>query len=227
MTLNEIVSDIILIARGARVSQSEVISKRQVEYWVNSYRALLFKQSYEKHYEIDRAYVQPLNCLELTPVELSECPAILTTNKIISCTTELPKPLVTRKGNMFTFVGDIHGKPFQLTNEENIYYYSKRKYTGKDIYAFYRDNKIYVVHGKAMNKLTIKAVWEDPTKLMGYVNNCTNMDSYTIDDEYPISMNVIPILKEMILQKELKLTLSDFSDYENDGSPKVQPNTKQ
>ena len=45
VTLDNIITDLLKIARGSKVSQSETISRRQLEEWVNEYRALLIKQA--------------------------------------------------------------------------------------------------------------------------------------------------------------------------------------
>lgn len=226
MTLNEIVKDIMLLARGEQLSQSEPLQEAQVIYWINTYRALLFKQQFEKNYEIDRSYVQSLNCLTLTEIDPLECPSIVTTERRVSRTVEIPKPIVTRRGNCFTFVGNVHGKPFQLTNEENIYYLSSRKYTKKDTYCYYKDSRIYVVHSPMLEYITLRGVFEDPTDLVAYTNNCTNMASFTIDSEYPLSANIIPILKDMIITRELRLVTTMPSDTSNDSVPKVSQNIK-
>ena len=225
MTLNQIVKDILLIARGGHVSQSENISDRQVAFWVNSYRAILFKQSYDKYSEIDRGYIQALNCMELEEVDTSECPTLVTTNRTIMRTKlDIPKPIATRRGLCFTFIGDIHGKPFQLSTEENIPYYLSRKYSGKDVYVFLRDRRIYVVGNKKLERLSVRGVFEDPTELATYVDNCNNMASYTVDSPYPIGANIIPVLKEMILSKEMRIETSALSDNDNDSNNKQSQN---
>jgi len=225
MTLNEIVKDILLIARGGKVSQSEVITDSQVAFWVNTYRAMLFKQSYDKNAEIDRSYIQSLNCLELEDIDTAECPSLVTTNRVIMRTAvEVPKPIVTRKGLCFTFIGDVHGKPFQFTSEENIYYYVNRKYSGKDIYCFYRDRKLYIVGTAKLKYLTVRGVFEDPTELANYVNNCSQMNDYTIDDPYPIGANIIPVMKDLILVKEMKMEVQSPSDNDNNANNKVSAN---
>lgn len=226
MTLNEIVKDIMLLARGEKLSQSEPLQEAQVVYWINTYRSLLFKQQFEKNYEIDKSYVQGLNCLQLTEIDPLECPSVVTTERRISRTEVIPKTIVTRRGNCFTFIGDIHGKPFQMTNEENIYFYSQRKYTAKDTYCFLKDQRIYVVHNPMLEYVTVRGVFEDPTSLSLYTNNCTSMANFTIDSEYPLSANVIPILKEMIMTKEIRLVTTLPSDNDNDANSKVSPNIK-
>lgn len=229
MRLDEIVTDVMLLARGMKLTQSETIQRPQVIYWINAYRAILFKQSMDKNNEIDRAYIQSLNCMSLSQIDKSECTAIVNTNRILLRTAEIPKPIITRKGNCFTFIGDIHGKPYQLTTEDNIYFNLKRKYSGRDIYAYYKDTRIYIVSPQNPNLkyITIRGVFEDPTLLANYTDNCTKMATFTLESDYPISMNVIPIIKDMIISREIKVGIGMYSDNDNDANAKYSPNTKQ
>jgi hypothetical protein len=43
MTLNEIVDNILLIARNNNISESDHLSRAQIEKWVIGYRAMLIK----------------------------------------------------------------------------------------------------------------------------------------------------------------------------------------
>ena len=45
-TLNTIIDDIMLSIRNGRISESENISRIQVEQWIHQYRAMLIKQGY-------------------------------------------------------------------------------------------------------------------------------------------------------------------------------------
>jgi hypothetical protein len=43
MTLNELCDDILLEARNNQITESEKLSKRQIEIWIKTYRAYLLK----------------------------------------------------------------------------------------------------------------------------------------------------------------------------------------
>ena len=61
ITLNTITTDLLNIIRGAQVTQSEPISKRQLEAWVHQYRALLIKQEMDKGKMPNPDYIQTLH----------------------------------------------------------------------------------------------------------------------------------------------------------------------
>nr|DAL58529.1 MAG TPA_asm: Structural protein [Bacteriophage sp.] len=43
MTLNELVQDVLLEARNNQITESEKLSRHQIEIWIKSYRAMLIK----------------------------------------------------------------------------------------------------------------------------------------------------------------------------------------
>ena len=48
MSLNNIIDNVLQIARNNNITESEHISRYQIELWVNYYRAMLIKQSIDK-----------------------------------------------------------------------------------------------------------------------------------------------------------------------------------
>ena len=60
VTIDTIVSDLLNIIRGAQVTQSEPISKRQLEAWIHQYRALLIKQDMDKGKMPNPDYIQTI-----------------------------------------------------------------------------------------------------------------------------------------------------------------------
>src|SRR6056297_128435 len=72
VTLNTITTDLLNIIRGAEVTQSEPISKRQLEAWVHEYRAKLLKQDLDKGKMPNPDYIQQIQALELEEVDESE-----------------------------------------------------------------------------------------------------------------------------------------------------------
>ena len=53
MTLNQLCDDILLEARNNNIAESEKLSRRQIELWIKSYRAMLIKQKLDKKEKLD------------------------------------------------------------------------------------------------------------------------------------------------------------------------------
>ena len=54
-TLDSIIDDILLELRNHNISESEPISRLQVEQWITQYRAVLIKQDIDKGRDINPA----------------------------------------------------------------------------------------------------------------------------------------------------------------------------
>lgn len=227
MTLKEISWDLLEIVRAGSVSKSETISIRQIESWIASYRALLIKQAYEKSYYTSPQLIQSLNCISLNQVDKAECCDIgITSCTVLKSAVVMPK--VTRSntgGDLITFVGAIDGKPFQLLSEQRAYWYQWRPWVFNDTYAYLKNNYMYIINNPGLEKFTLRAVFEDPMDIVNYINSCTGVPCYSVDDEYPISIDMLPTLKALILKQELGIMTISASDKNNDASNIQTPNT--
>jgi hypothetical protein len=61
MTLNQYVDDILLEARNNQITESEKLSRHQIELWIKTYRALLIKQDIDKGRTINPLYTQTIS----------------------------------------------------------------------------------------------------------------------------------------------------------------------
>ena len=227
-TLRKITYDILEIARGADVSKSETISLRQIEEWVHQYRALLIKQAFEKAYFISPSLIQSMNCIQLELVDKAECCGLdVDTCTVLRTTNTIPKFVRTNTGgDLLMFVGSVEGKPYQIISEQRAYWYQFRKFTANDIYAFVKNNYIYIVGSGVLERITLRGVFENPMDLISYTNSCTGSPCYDVDTEYPIPRDMLPTLKSLILKSEMGIMLELPSDKDNDSANISSPNTK-
>ena len=72
MSLNNIIDNILQIARNNNITESEHLSRHQIELWIKYYRAMLIKQAIDKGYDVDEAYVSTIE-----PIHLDEYRLIL------------------------------------------------------------------------------------------------------------------------------------------------------
>ena len=68
MTLNELVQDVLLEARNNQITESEKLSRHQIEIWIKSYRAMLIKQDIDKGRTVNPLYTQTIK-MHLDKVE--------------------------------------------------------------------------------------------------------------------------------------------------------------
>lgn len=224
VTLNTITTDLLNIIRGAQVSQSEPISKRQLEAWVHEYRAKLLKQDLDKGKMPNPDYIQQIQALELEEVSESQGSTLQSTVKTFRTKLQVPKTIDLNFKPGFMYVGTPNGKEIQFVPEGRARWQQYKKYAGNDPVAYLKEGHIYVENDKAIRYITTRGVHEVPPEVSHLNNPNEDITDITENSAYPIPINLLPTLKEMILKGELNIETRAFSDNKVDGGDEVSPN---
>jgi len=75
--------------------------------------------------------------------------------------------------------------------------------------------------------LTVRGVFEIPPEVSHLNNPNETIEQVTENSPYPIPINLIPTLKEMILKGELNIISRAYSDNKTDANDAVSPNNTQ
>ncbi|HKL12806.1 MAG TPA: hypothetical protein VJ907_04295 [Halanaerobiales bacterium] len=223
VTLNTITTDLLNIIRGAEVTQSEPISKRQLEAWVHEYRAKLLKQDLDKGKMPNPDYIQQIQALELEEVDESEG-SIPSDIKTFRTKIQVPKTLDLNFKPGFMYVGTVDGREIQFVPESRSRWQKYNKYTGSDPVAYLKNGYIYTINDKYLRYLTVRGVFEVPPEVSHLNNPNETITDVTENSPYPIPINMLPTLKEMILKGELNIETRAFSDNKTDANDAVSPN---
>jgi len=228
VTLNTIVTDLLNVIRGSQVSQSEPISKRQLEGWVHQYRAFLLKRDLDKGKMPNPDYIQEINALEMSPVdEASNMVSVARGEYLMRSDLQLPKTIDFNNKPGFTYVGTVDGYELLFTSETRRRWQQYKKYTNGDPIVFLKNEYLYISGNNNLPKyLTVRGVFEVPTEVSNFTNPTTSTTSADMDDPYPIPINMVPVLKELILKQELGIESRAWSDDKNDADAKVEPNVE-
>jgi len=220
ITLNNIITDLLNIVRASNISASEPISKRQLEEWVHQYRALLLKQDLDKGKKPNPDYIQEISNLMLEEADLSGDDVVSPghSSDIFMYRTilELPKTLDLNFSSGFTYIGGPAGHEIQFIPEGRSRWQRYKKYTGNDRMCFLRNGRLHVVNNEALEFITVRGVFEVPSEVSRFVNPITRQPYFNLESKYPIPANMVPVLKEMILSKELNIEVSAPTDVTND-----------
>lgn len=212
-SLNSLIDDILLIVRNNNISESEDLSRAQIEQWIHHYRAQLIKQDESKGYDINPTYTQTLEPLELEKVSINDidnypindntlCPNMFKYKTI----EKVPKPLDFHFGNGFISVTDLHDCTIQKMSKGRRHYQWLRR-TGKEYTYYYLPDYIYVQGLDGLRYIRVVGIFEDPTS--------AGLDA---DAPYPIPADKIGPLKQLIFDNELRFMLSRPSDDKNNAS---------
>lgn len=219
VTLNTIINDLLLIIRGSNISRSEPISRRQVEDWVHQYRAVLLKRDIDKGKIPNPDFIQEIPMLEM------EVDTVDT--GLIRTVLDLPKTINFNFKSGFTFIGLPDGTEIQYVAEGRNKWQQYKKYTPNDPIVFLRNSKLYVRPGSdSIPYLSIRGIFEVPSEAARFINPHTSLPYFNLDSKYPIPNDMVPILKEMILSKELNIEVKSPTDKKNDTSHGLSENVE-
>jgi len=220
VTLRTITTDLLHIIRAANISSSEPISLRQLEDWVHQYRSILLKRDLDKGKKPNPDYIQEIGNVRLEKVDLSgddlTTLGVESGSFIYRTTLEIPKTIDLNFTSGFTYIGTPTGNTIQLVPEGRVEWQKYKKYTGATKLCFLRNGHIYVVNSEALEFITIRGIFEIPSEVGRFVNPITDQPYFNLDSKYPIPNNLIPALKDMIVQKELKIEATAPTDVRND-----------
>lgn len=212
-TLSNIIDDILLIARNNSISESEHLSRYQIEMWVHQYRALLIKQDIDKGRDINPMYVQTIRCIHL---ERKEC---IPGHFVYVSDITLPKLIDFHFRTGLISVKDMYGNLIQLGSESKMKLQKYRKYTCKDYIAYLKDSRIYVEGGNnQLEYIDADVILENPAD----ANEC-----FDPDEPYPAPAHMIPTIKDLIFSKELNVMPKMPTDTTNNSNDDMQNIYKQ
>ena len=214
------------IIRQAKVSRSEPISKRQIEAWIHAYRAVLIKQDLDKGKMPNPDYIQEIPALEVEVIDKADGSNIDTDTYMLKTTLALPNTLDLNRKSGFMYIGSIDGREFQFIAEGRSQWQQFKRYTAKDNIVFLRNNYLYLLSVTPLKYISVRGVFEVPTEVSAFVNPNITTRTASLDAPYPIPINMVPALKEMLLKSELGIEYKMFSDVTNDSANIIESNIK-
>lgn len=211
MPLNNLIDNVLQIARNNNVAESEHLSRHQIALWIHYYRAFLIKQWIDKERfldDIDEMFIQTIEPIHLDKVETSPGKIVYVGDK------ELPKLIKFNKRVGVVAVRDMYGNLIQLGSYTKAKLQKYRKATCADYIAWVKGNKIYVEgDSNLLEWISVDVIAEDPTDLG---------DCWDPDDEYPIPGAMIPTIMQLIMERELHIMVAMPSDTTNNSEDNTQ-----
>ena len=110
-------------------------------------------------------------------------------------TTSIPKTIDISSSFRLSGVFDMSGNEIQLMSKRRSDLQYERKYTGRDYTAYINGSKLYLNGDLLLNKIIFRSIFDNPYLVPGFDNN----------SEFPLSPSLIPALKALILDKELRI----------------------
>jgi hypothetical protein len=224
VSLDTIITDLLNIIRGSKVTQSETITRRQIEGWANEYRAILIKQDLDKGKMPNPDYIQEIPGILLEVVDKSSGVSLPSGTYHMRTRLPLPKTIDLNFKTGFMYVGTIDGHEIQMVPESRVEWQQYKRFTGDKQVAFLRNLHLYLSTVTPVEAITVRGVFEVPTEVGNFINPNSDVVTMGYRSAWPIPANMVPILKEMILSKELGIMVQQPSDNKADGTNEVSLN---
>ena len=208
MTLNNLIDDVMLEARNNNIAESEKLSRRQIELWIKSYRAMLIKQKLDKKEQLDDMFTQTIR-MHVDKIEEDPGHIEYVGDK------ELPTLLNTKWFTGLISVKDAYGNIIQVGDETKMKFQRYRKYTCKDYIAYKKGTKVYVEgDSNTLEYIDVQVIAEDPTE--------SKLCYDPSKDEYPLPTYMWPTIKNIIFNSDMYTMFQQRSDVTNDTQDNTQ-----
>ena len=168
-----------------------------------------------------------IQALELEEVDEAQGTTVDTDYQTFRTKLQLPNTLDLNFKTGFTYIGTLTGQEIQLSSEAKSRWQEYKKYTSRDRVAYLKDSYIYVINDMDIRYITVRGVFEIPSEISHLNNPNESVTDITENSSYPIPINMIPTLKQMILQGELGIMVQAPSDVINESASIVEPNIKE
>ena len=212
-TLNELVFELMELRR-AFIKDTDPLSKRIVIDWVQSQRARLLKQKFDKPFaSIDDNYVQGLGTIGMEKVSSNEI-SIVDYTYMYRTDEDIPLTIGSITGNgTFTRIGpaDRLSDSYIVKSYREAIASGNGKFNHNTIYAFVLGDRVYLYSKSGIHfgikYLDIRGVFQDPI-LAARVSDAT----WDYNDPYPINKEMKDQLKVLIINEKFGLTLVQAED---------------
>lgn len=212
MTLNQLIDDILLEARNNQITESEKLSRHQIQLWINSYRAMLIKQDIDKERQINPDYIQTIK-MHISKKNYEG-------HDVYVSDEELPSLIDFNYQKGVINVKDLFGNIIQIGSETKMKFQKYRKYTCDDYIAYIKHNRIFLQNqSNLLEYIQVDLIMEDPTE------NKQCYDPYK--DRYPIPAAMWTTIRQLIFEREFNIMSTRPSDTTNDSKDDTQNVSRQ
>lgn len=186
---------------------------RQCQYWINSTRAKLLKQKFDKEstYNIDEHFVQEISINNSgVPMEVIDSSVVssIPSGRYISRTSiSIPATIErTNRIGTFTRIGpaDGLGERYPLITYENALVWGNGKFNQDSIAAFLLGDRICLISKnpqsiRGVTKISVRGVFQNAIEAAKLTNPL-----WTEDNDYPINLSMIDDMKSIILGEDFR-----------------------
>ena len=215
ITLSHLVYDIKQIATSGSLPNDFDLSNETIIYWIEQTRAILIAQSFEKKDQINDSFIQYLPCIKMEEVVNSNCCDGPQDCKILRSVKKIPGTVDSYLDNMIISVKTPSGEMIPKSNPFKSMYQNNLKYSKGKRSWYIKDDYLYVINEKFLDYVDIAGLFESPSDLGNY-STCSGQSCFTVDSEYPVSMNLATQITNIVIKDKimpfLRMPKDDIED---------------
>lgn len=163
VTLNQIVSDLHLLAKGGLIADDDPIELNQIKDWVHDQRALWLRNELNKNRSIDDNIIQDLGCVEMERVDAAQCCNITSDCIMLRSKLDIPVGVELHQKSAITRVGPIDKTDrylYSFLPFERAVWAGNGQFNKNAIFSFLLNNRMHLI-GNPNN---------DILKIIKYIN---------------------------------------------------------
>lgn len=138
-----------------------------------------------------------------------------TGRKLLRTKFKVPKMIDLNYGTSLIVYNPV-GEEIQLIPKSRVTTVRNKRWTGKELYCYLDNNYLFIEGPDMIHYATISGVFEDPFELVEY-------GLWSSTAKFPLPMNLIPTLKQMIFANDLRILLPNPIDQTNDNVISLSP----
>jgi len=215
--------DIRGLLRNYNITDEDLLTDRQIEFWIVTQRAMWTKRRDSSYIGIDHSLSQSLT-EEVISVDRSMVPtAVPAGYRILRTNRRLPRLI-----NFTSWDGVISTGPIDLASDRfNHVEYREAIASGNgrfnktQIFSFIFDDYLFIISKGVKNfwylisQVGVVGIFENPRDLANF-KHVTGEPCFSLNDEYPISLDLWDFMKDQIKKSNIKELYTIPVDQSND-----------
>lgn len=235
MLVRELIENVTTAYSKGVPSDDSRLSPRFVYSMALPSRALLLNQKLKGKAKVSDWNYQTIPCVELIEVTGQNCPCLPQIGcKVLRSKYRLPDPITDYNKDTITFVGSTDGSVVFPNTSFNAQRFKKgNKFTARKEDYYIRDGYLYInlLQMNPIKVVMIVGLFENPFAVKQFESlcpsctDCLECESF-LDTDFPIDMDLLPTLTEMMLERIYRYFGQSVEDKSNNTSDSLPQQSK-
>lgn len=219
-TQREIIYSVKNILRGGQIADDDAITDRQVAFLIDSVRATLLRQQYNKGQNLSDNNIQTVPCMSVEEVDTSLMPGFPSNCTVYKTSSPIPKAIESKGKDLITGISAplLGAITYEYIPYARLPYARSTRFKRPMVTVFNR--YLYLIDSPFTINIAVSGVFEEPNELSTY-NNCDGQPCFDWDTEYPMSSHLVDPAIRMVVEM-LSFSVRTYADRTNTGNHELE-----